>query len=195
MYSQNNEEEILLANLPENGFLLDFGAYDGKTFSNSLRLIELGWSGVLIEASPINFKSVMEVHKDRPNITLINAPVTVNGGLVKFYDSKGDGISTMNKEHKEKWETNNTVRYQDIYLSSITLRDVFGIHNKNFDFVNIDVEGENLELLKTFPFDKCMPKVICIEHDEKDNEIMQILSQYGFGIIYRNNENLILKRG
>jgi FkbM family methyltransferase len=194
MYSQNNEEEILLANLPENGFLLDFGAYDGKTFSNSLRLIELGWSGVLIEASPINFKSVMELHKGKTNLTLINAPVTVSGGLVKFYDSIGDGISTTNKDHKEKWETNNSVHYQEIYLSSITLEQVFGIHNKNFDFVNIDVEGENLELLKTFPFDKCMPKVICIEHDNNENKIMEIVSEYGFGIIHKNNENIILKR-
>ncbi len=55
-YTQNNEEQIFIDYFknqnPSELCVLDIGANDGKTFSNSLRLIELGWSAILIEPSP-----------------------------------------------------------------------------------------------------------------------------------------------
>ncbi len=61
MYSQNNEEKFILEHFKNRkGKFLDIGAYDGKTFSNTFALVELGWSGLEIEASPINFVNLMK---------------------------------------------------------------------------------------------------------------------------------------
>ena len=125
---------------------------------------------------------------------MVNSPVTVNGGVIPFYESFGDGISTINTSSKEVWERNPNVKFRKIYLTSLTLIDVYNIHKTSFDFVNIDVEGENINLLKTFPFHLTVPKLICIEHDNLDAEIMKVVSEYGYKVLDRNPENLILKR-
>lgn len=55
-YSQNREQAVILRNLAGiNGTLLDIGANDGITFSNTRALVELGWSGVLVEPSRTAF--------------------------------------------------------------------------------------------------------------------------------------------
>lgn len=60
-YSQNGEQEAILKIFGESeGRFLDIGAYDGKTFSNTLALIERGWSGVLIEPSPNAFMALAD---------------------------------------------------------------------------------------------------------------------------------------
>src|SRR6186713_1166854 len=65
MYSQNNEEQIILDYFREGkrGKVLDIGANDGITFSNSAKLIELGWSAVLVEPSPIAYQRLLQQHK------------------------------------------------------------------------------------------------------------------------------------
>jgi len=56
MYSQNNEEQIILNYLGDStGHFLDIGAFDGITFSNTYELVKRGWTGVMVEASPRTF--------------------------------------------------------------------------------------------------------------------------------------------
>ena len=69
MYSQNDEEKIILDLLKDQpvGRLLDIGAFDGKTFSNSLALFEKGWSGVVVEPNPESLVALIKLHgKNRP---------------------------------------------------------------------------------------------------------------------------------
>ncbi len=59
MYSQNNEEQIIIEYFKDfKGHLLDIGANDGLTLSNSRKLIELGWTGDLVEPSPNAFQKL-----------------------------------------------------------------------------------------------------------------------------------------
>jgi FkbM family methyltransferase len=135
----------------------------------------------------------MSVHKDNPKVTLINAAVTEYGGLTIFYDSHGDGISTTETSHKEKWESNPNVKYQKILSPSITLKQVYEIYERKFNFVNIDVEGNNFNILKTYPFYTGLPEVFCVEYDNDASDIINYMSGIGYREIFRNNENLIFK--
>ena len=68
-YSQYGEDRLILDFFNgKKGNLLDIGANDGRTISNSLLFIEHGWAGVLVEASPIAFEKLKKEHESNDNI-------------------------------------------------------------------------------------------------------------------------------
>jgi hypothetical protein len=62
-YSQNDEERVINGVLDDAGDFLDVGAFDGKLFSNTLKLYERGWGGVLVEPSPKAFDGLQRDRK------------------------------------------------------------------------------------------------------------------------------------
>lgn len=197
MYSQNNEEVIIGGQFPGvKGRFLDIGAYDGKTFSNTLKLVEQGWSGVCVEASPIVFPKLLELHKDNPNIQLVLAAVEPDGPrLVTWYDSGGDAVSTTELNHVRRWEAGSGVRFSAFTLYTLPLKYLFLKFGFDFEFINIDVESANLALFKAMPWvTLAKTKVVCVEHDMHHEEMKSILEPLGYHQIGWNAENLIMAR-
>lgn len=191
MYSQNNEEQIIANYFKEFiGKFLDIGAYDGKNLSNTYRLAEQGWSGICVEPSVSAFSELLKNHNKNKGVLLINAAVAPTSCMQLFYDSMGDAVSTTNKVHKTKWENGSNVRFRPYYINTITIKQIMNIQNE-FDFVNIDVEGNNFALFETWPFDICRPKCFCIEHDGTQELLNKIFSYHKYRLIEENAENLI----
>lgn len=199
-YSQNNEEEIIVAEFDrlgvKEGRFLDIGAWDGKGFSNTFRLAELGWSGVCVEASPTVFPSLIKNHTGNPKITLVNAVVAPNQTkLVQWFDSGGDAISSTNPAHVAKWEAGWKVKFTPFWVFTMPILTLFDQFGFDFDFINIDVESTNLDLFLALPWKALkQAKVICVEHDCHQNDMAQIAGTYGFRALGMNGENLILTR-
>lgn len=82
VYSQNGEdgiiEEILLRLGIKDGYVCEFGAFDGIYLSNTFNLIEKGFKGVFIESDLERFKVLLKTAQKYPNITPINALVDFN---------------------------------------------------------------------------------------------------------------------
>lgn len=199
-YSQNNEEEVIIAEFArlnvQSGRFLDIGAWDGKGFSNTFRLAELGWKGVCVEASPTVFPSLIKNHAGNPLITLVNAVVAPNQSkLVQWFDSGGDAISSTNPAHVAKWEAGWKVKFTPFWVYTMPISTLFDQFGFDFDFINIDVESTNLELFLALPWKALkQTKVICVEHDYRQNDMAQIAGQHGFRALSMNGENLILTR-
>src|SRR5690349_15581536 len=92
MYSQNAEEKIIIEYFEKNslgyqGTLLDIGANDGKTLSNSLALIEHGWKAVLIEPDADAFGKLIELHGTNSNVICRNVAIADEDGEMDFYKS------------------------------------------------------------------------------------------------------------
>lgn len=191
-YSQNNEQDYILAHFKgQTGRFLDIGAYNGKTFSNTFALAEQGWGGVEIEPSPACFKSLMENLKPFPNVKLVNAAMSYNGaGLIEFADSGGDAVSTTSATHEQRWKS--YASFQHIYVNTINIREVIRVFGEHFDFISLDVEGTNVEILQTIPLSVINPSLICIEHEDRFEEILTYCK--GYSEIHRNGENIILKK-
>lgn len=195
MFSQNNEEEHIIKYFEKwkKGRFLDLGAYDGKTFSNTHQLALNGWSGVCVEASAGPFRAMCDLYKGNDKIELVNAlilPDTEDARfLMEFYCS-ADATSTIDEDHRATWaETTpfQKVWMQPIYMSSIERR--FG---NQFDFINIDLEGINFDVMMgIIAWD---PQMICIEHDGDKYRTEQIKQIMGLEEIYRNQENVILAK-
>jgi FkbM family methyltransferase len=197
MYSQNDEERIiegLLAQAPPGRFL-DIGAYDGKTFSNTLRLVELGWGGVCLEPSAGAFVRLLALHGDSDRVVLVNAAVAAEARLVDFYDSGGDAVSTTVPAHVEKWESGSAVRFKRVMVFTLPIEQVFARFGHDFGFINLDVESQNLELLECLPFEKLTAlRVVCVEHDGHQQAMCARAAAHGFRAVAENAENLILHR-
>src|SRR5687768_7977670 len=97
-YSQHGEQHIILDYFGnDGGILLDIGANDGITFSNSRALLECGWYGVLVEPSE---KTFAELSKNSEPFTgkvmLHNVAIGTEVGETIFYES---GPLVSDKDH------------------------------------------------------------------------------------------------
>jgi FkbM family methyltransferase len=198
MYSQNNEEQVILElfnGAATPGRFLDIGAWDGKTFSNSYRLVELGWAGVLVEPSPTAFTALLALHGGKPHLTLANVALARQPGLIKFYDSGGDAVSTAVEAHVAKWEAHSQVRFKPFHLLAMDLPWFFHEFGGDYDFINLDVESLNWDLFQDLlPLVTPRVKVICVEHDGLDDEMEALAKPLGFTRRLFNGENIILAR-
>lgn len=196
MYSQNNEEQVIVSFFGNKiGNLLDIGANDGITFSNSRKLLELGWSGELIEPAEKPFNKLKELYKDNKKVKLHNIAISDSRGELTFYSSgehvgNGDSdlLSTLSIVDKQKWE-NSTV-YLESKVQSLKWLDFYNW--QIYDFINIDAEGYDLSILKQMDLKELGCKCLCIEHNGHHyNDIMRELRRYNMKTLLVNNENLI----
>jgi FkbM family methyltransferase len=195
-YSQANEEEAILAHLPETGVLLDVGAFDGKTFSNSRALIEKGWKGVLVEPSCDAFSALMRLYKDRNDLCLLQAAVSTEIGIVPFWSSP-DAVSTTSAKHRARWD-GHAAFYPGSWTTAVTFAHLFATFPilKEMQFLNIDAEGISAQLFFAFPFSALIrPKVVCVEYDNMKSEILVTAYSFGYECVLSTNENLVLVHG
>lgn len=196
MYSQNNEEEIIVSYFKEQiGYFIDIGAYHPFLLSNTRRLYELGWHGTYIEPSLSCFKNFSEIYKNDDRIKLINKAVVIDDRKeIEFYDSNGDAVSTTEKSHVIKWESGSNVRFTKTIVYCMNILDVFNIYPK-IDFLNIDVESYNLKLFEHIP-DVLISGInmLCIEHDGHYNIIEERMKSFGFKRLLINPENIIMAK-
>jgi FkbM family methyltransferase len=194
MYSQNNEEAVLINYFNSQkkpvGRFLDIGAFDGETFSNTRELAKMGWSGILYEPSPGPFQKLYDLYKDNKNIVVVNEAISKQRGNIVFYDSAGDAISTTSRAHKALWENGTVGKYKEITVSSVTAGDVLSKFGSVYDFVNIDTEGTNFDMLIDFIAAGLRFEVLCIEHDNKSAQIVDMFP-HCVPLDY-NNINLII---
>jgi len=200
MYTQNKEQEYILEYFKDfKGTLLDIGANDGKTFSNSLALIEQGWNAVLVEPSPCTFEKLSKLHAKNKNVTCLNVAIGTDKCKMKFYESghhlkdKSDYalLSTLDANETIKWRKAG-IEFKEIDVDVITMDEIKG----NFDFITIDAEGLDIDILKQI--DLTNTKLLCIEWNSiiaNKLVILEYCSQFGMNkIIYESCENLLICR-
>lgn len=202
-YSQNGEQKFILQFFKDKpkGAVLDIGANDGKTLSNSYALIHhMGWSGVLVEPSPKAFEMLSQLHKDRDEVCCIEAAIGEETKQVEFYDSgthlnQGDValLSTMNQADYNKWK--QSTEFKTIQVSMVNWP--FFLEEspiKKFDFISIDAEGNDFGILKQIDLDAVGCSCICVEHNGAHQQFHEYLAGKGFKTILMNQENLLMSR-
>jgi FkbM family methyltransferase len=193
MYTQNNEELFITAYFGSNtGRLLDIGAYDGVQLSNSRKLIENGWSAVLVEPSPVVFTKLLENTKDLQHLVqLWNVALVPGKGLpMTWSDSMGDAISTVSETHLVKWAGHQN--WRKFIVNPLSIHQFCEIVGHSFEYITIDVEGINYELLMEMPYGMlAYCQMLIIEYDNRQKDITDYLIGFGFKVHHVNAENLI----
>lgn len=193
-YSQNDEQlyiEDYFSDKPIGKFI-DIGAYHITRFSNTRRLYENGFEGILVEPQPKNYSAIADHYKDEPRIEVLNFAVGEPGNIdVDFYESDGDAVGTTDFEHMEKWKKGG-VNYTKIKVKQVGVEDFFNQYGHGVDMISIDTEATNMVVFRHVPewFWKEV-KLVVIEHDGCQEEIEETLNKYGFSTLHVNNENII----
>ncbi len=193
-YSQNDEQLYILDFFQdkEAGKFVDIGSYDVFRFSNVRALYEKGWSGIMVEPAPQNYKAIADHYANEKRIKVLNVAIGDVNGEIDFYDSNGDAISTSDEAHMKKWGEAG-VQYTKIKVPQISIVDFCNEHCKDVDFLNIDTESTNMIVFRNVPdWVWEQVKLVCIEHDGSQDEIEEKLMKFGFDALYVNGENIIM---
>ncbi|CAC5382438.1 unnamed protein product [Mytilus coruscus] len=137
------------------GFFVECGALDGETRSNTLIFERLrSWNGLLIEADPSNYK--LAKNKNRKAFT-INACLSVYPYPVKMQFKKNFSVGKLLQDQNLKGK--NIVDVQCFPFYSI----MKALNVTHVDFFSLDVEGAELQVLRTIPFGKIDIDMMTVE--------------------------------
>lgn len=202
-YSQNNEQEIISSFFKgTKGTFLDIGANDGITLSNTYALVLDGWKGTLIEASPKAFERLKATNHLHPHVELYNLAVGSYDGEIVLHESGellGQGdlalVSSTRQDEVHRWDSLH-IPFTDVTVPCVTFKTLLErIHLKQFDFISMDIEGMELDVLPQMDFNALGTRLACIEFNGKDKEKYDaIMLPFGFRVIHQNAENLIYAR-
>lgn len=170
-----------------NGLYVDIGAYDGITFSNTAFFeFERNWKGLLFEPIPEIFQ---RCKANRPNSISINAAVTDFNGYDKFIvaDVVQDHLmlsgikKNLDPRHIDRINKTAKKENKEIDVKTYKLSTVlnsFPIFN--IDYLSIDTEGSEKDILNSIDFKKFHIKVISVENNYQDESQRKILYHNGF---------------
>ncbi len=169
-------------NYKKNGYFIEIGAASGVELSNTFLLEnKYHWDGILSEPSP-GWKENLEANRSckkdyRCVYSESGKRITFNQTKEKEYSTISDFSNSDKHQNKRKFFT----QYE---IATITLNDLLKEHNAplEIDYLSIDTEGSEYEILKNFDFKKYSFKVITVEHNNTINKTLidKLLEKNGY---------------
>ena len=162
-YSQDGEDLILKKIFKNNnkGVYIDVGCYHPLEISNTALLYDKGWNGINIDISEFSIKLFRFLKPDDINLNL--AVSNINGEVDIFYQKKLSKISTINKSQSIRMFQGKVETKKIVSKTLTKIIDESIYKNKKIDFLNIDAEGHDFEVLQSLDLKKYLPKAICVE--------------------------------
>ena len=170
-------------NIPRKDIILvEIGAFDGASYSNSLMLEKaLGCKpAVLVEPSP---ERVFHIRSRRPNSQIFQIAISSEFGTATFAGNTSVSgiVDMMTESYIDKWKIDTYAQYNVLTIPMWSLQKVL---NENYiDFLSIDVQGAEINVLKSTDFSQPIGN-IAIELEghqpESDEECRNILQSNGF---------------
>lgn len=196
MYSQNNEEQWITDYFGGHvGTLLDLGANDGITLSNSRAAILRGWSGVLVEASPQTFARLRYLYHGNENIEVHNAAMSIRSGSAELYESgshlnTGDTgiLSTLVQAERDKWAP--TTHFSPVWVECLTFQDLLKRSQfSEFDLITMDIEGMDETVLMQMDLSAMGVKMLIIENNVDLQAVTDYCAHHNLFVYRSNQEN------
>lgn len=195
--SENGEVTLLKQLMKDfecDRFLVDAGAHDGVSFSNSLPFIREGWRGILIEPAPAVFKKLKKNHGHRENVTCLQVACSDKAGEADLYlgsDGEEGFLSSLCQTDNEWFRRSrgtHTVKVKTDTLSNI-LREQQA--PSSLGMLLVDCEGMDYEVLLGLDFSRFRPTVITTE--EYEWEPRKHAAKYA--LLIHNDYSLVQKVG
>lgn len=162
-YAQNFEDVILARVFKgrTEGFYIDVGVWHPTLDSVTKYFYDMGWSGINIEALPENFEIIRQA---RPRDININAAASAQSGPLRFHEVKETGLSTSRGDYATMHETAGFA-VQGIEVPTVSLKSVCDqyVQGKTIDFLKIDVEGAEADVVDSADWRTYRPILVVIE--------------------------------
>jgi FkbM family methyltransferase len=197
-YSQEGEDMIYRSYFENHkhykGFYIDVGAHHPYRFSNTAHFYQKGWRGINIEPTPGAIK-LFKIFRRR-DINL-NIGIDSTAGTLPFYcfnepalNSFDKEISTARSETNTKYKITNVINIKTMPLEQVLA--TYLPEGQIIDFLNIDAEGFDLEVLKSNNWDKYIPLFIMVE---VGIDIQNLAGSEIYNYLLARNYELVAKTG
>ena len=200
-YSQWGEDQFITEYFKnkQKGTYLDIGCFHPLMYSNTCLLHKKGWSGINIDINPTSIDLFNIV---RPNDT--NLCTTINEKKKIFdiyYDDPFSPVNTLDKHFYKKLKKKKLENDKNLTVSSKTIDEIIKISKKDkINFINIDVEGMDYNILTKIKIEELRPNLIAIETHKVDGmkskdyfEIKNFLEKKKFTIFRRVGPTTLFK--
>lgn len=200
-YSQEGED-LVLGRIFENqrdGFFVDVGALHPTRYSNTYRFYKIGWRGINIDAMPGSMKLFNEV---RPNDINIERPISDKAEMLDYYIFNEPALNTLSKSLAEERCLKDKYYIERVVnIATTTLTEVLDENlpkNIEIDFLTIDAEGLDYQVLKSNNWKIYSPKVVLIESEFTikemvESDIDKLLSENNYEIFAKTVKTYFYK--
>ncbi len=190
-YYSHEGEDILLQKifLGKKIFYIDVGACHPIEFSNTYCFYKNGSKGINIDANPV---SVELLKKFRPRDINLNIAISSKEKQINLFTLGGvSGVESTDKSWVKKMTGATEDKIKSFTIETCSLSTIIERYCKDrvIDLLDVDVEGMDLDVLKSIDFDKVDIKVICIEINGK---CLEDVLQSEIYTILKNQDYLIL---
>ncbi|MHA7775138.1 FkbM family methyltransferase [Roseibium sp. M-1] len=189
-FSQSGQDKFLNDEVlkgRKGGVFLELGGYDGITGSNTLFFEKnLGWTGLLIEPSPAKFAQAASVRK----CTCLNAAVGTSAPSAEFLEIRSGYTQSSGLLRSMDPDILKTIRQHpdhEEFIARIPVRSIREILEEvgidRINYVSLDVEGAEIAVLETFPFESVPVEIWSIENLADTSEIPSFMARRGYEVI------------
>jgi len=195
-YSQDGQEQFVIEYLKglRNGYFLDIGAYDGIEFSNTFMLeTEYNWNGLLVECDPAVVSRLKQNRKQQIETSAMWSESDKEVQFKSIEMGKLSGIANRLNHPKA------SVRKGTIHtIKTISLNDLLRKYNcpKHINYMSLDVEGVEYDILSTFDFQYTFD-VVSIEHANDAESITMLMENNGYQtakVILKGGETIFVRK-
>lgn len=201
-FSQMGEDLIVkqIIGAQKKGFYVDVGAFHPTLYSNTFIFYQMGWRGINIDAMPGSMKIFESI---RPRDINIEMAVGKKMSAVQYYKSNAPALNTLSPTRAEairrmkKFMITDNIEIPVEPLSAILERNL--PKKQKIDFLSVDVEGMDIEVLKSNNWKKFRPKVIIVESftfnlEKPDNDLVyKYLKNQNYVLAGKSDVSLIFK--
>jgi hypothetical protein len=187
-YSQSGEDIFILNKFKKSGFYVDVGCNHPLRINNCHLLYQNKWRGINIDLDKLSIQLFNFVRREDINI---NMAVSLKKGKIKYYYNKFLGLSNslLKKKYLPYFDMINSDRLDRII-------DKTKFKNKRIDFLSIDAEGKDIDVLRSLDFKRYNPRSICIEiwdskKGYKKHKVYKFLNQKKYSLVSKKDENYI----
>lgn len=165
-YSQEGEDMVLARIFEgmDKGFYIDIGAHHPQRFSNTMYFYKRGWRGINIDATP---GSMAPFIIERPEDINLEFPVSEKDQILTYHIFNESALNTFSEELATEYsKTSNYIITSKVALKTTTLASILDHslpENQEIDFLSIDVEGLDFNVLKSNNWTKYKPKIVLLE--------------------------------
>jgi FkbM family methyltransferase len=190
-YSQFHEDLIIdfIMDFKEKGFYIDIGANDPILDSNTKRFYDRGWTGINIEPGRDSFEKLC---LSRPKDINLNIGIGPMNGNVTFYQViENPQVSSFDKELSKIAAEKSGWTIKEIEIEVCQIVDVFEryVNDKHVDFMSVDAESLDLEVLQGNNWTRFRPTILIVEIDKRYKKIIDYMLQCDYMLIYNNEYN------
>ncbi len=142
---------------------LDIGAFHPFRFSNTYLFYKFGSRGINVEPNP---DSLNIFKKYRPRDINLNIGIGTKSGVLEYHKMESNELNTFSFSEAQRMKSMEGIPIIDtLQIDVKTIEEV--LKESGFerfpDFLSIDIEGNDLDILRTIDYRKSSPKVICVE--------------------------------